>query len=109
MAIRRAAQGQYLLNRSLVELLLERVSNESQGSSSNQLTESENQILALVVQGMNNREIGERERLGKDAVQEYILSINAKLEAVRRSQAATYAADLRDRRPTVGSGGLPRH
>ena len=93
--VRRVAAGQSLLDPALTARVLERVRkgpevNEELAS----LTEQERKILALIAEGLTNRQIGERLFLAEKTVKNYVSSILAKLGLERRTQAAVLAAKL---------------
>lgn len=93
--VRRVAAGQSLLDPALTARVLERVRN---GPSVNEdlaaLTEQERKILALIAEGLTNRQIGERMFLAEKTVKNYVSSILSKLGLERRTQAAVLAAKL---------------
>jgi two-component system, NarL family, response regulator DevR len=93
--VRRVAAGQSLLDPALTARVLERVRkgpevNEELAS----LTEQERKILALIAEGLTNRQIGERLFLAEKTVKNYVSSILSKLGLERRTQAAVLAAKL---------------
>jgi len=93
--VRRVAAGQSLLDPTLTARVLERVRkgpavHEELGS----LTEQERKILALIAEGLTNRQIGERIFLAEKTVKNYVSSILAKLGLERRTQAAVLASKL---------------
>ena len=59
------------------------------------LTEREREILALIADGLSNRQIGERLFLAEKTVKNYVSALLAKLGMERRTQAAVYGAELR--------------
>jgi two-component system response regulator DevR len=61
------------------------------------LTEQERRVLALVGQGLTNRQIGERLFLAEKTVKNYVSHVLAKLGVERRVQAAVLAARLEQR------------
>jgi DNA-binding NarL/FixJ family response regulator len=93
--VRRVAAGQSLLDPALTARVLERV---RKGPEVNKelaaLTEQERKILALIAEGLTNRQIGERLFLAEKTVKNYVSSILAKLGLERRTQAAVLAAKL---------------
>ena len=93
--VRRVAAGQSLLDPALTARVLERV---RKGPEVNEelaaLTEQERKILALIAEGLTNRQIGERLFLAEKTVKNYVSSILAKLGLERRTQAAVLAAKL---------------
>ena len=58
------------------------------------LTDQERRILALIAEGLTNRQIGERMFLAEKTVKNYVSSILAKLGLERRTQAAVLASKL---------------
>ena len=93
--VRRVAAGQSLLDPTLTARVLERV---RKGPEVNKelaaLTEQERKILALIAEGLTNRQIGERLFLAEKTVKNYVSSILSKLGLERRTQAAVLAAKL---------------
>ena len=59
------------------------------------LSEREREILALIADGLTNRQIGERPFLAEKTVKNYVSALLAKLGMERRTQAAVYGAELR--------------
>jgi len=94
-AIRRVAAGQSLLDPALTQRVLERVrTGPAQPSELRELTEQERKILALIAEGLTNRQIGERLYLAEKTVKNYVSNILSKLGLERRTQAAVLAAKL---------------
>ena len=56
------------------------------------LTDQERRILALIGEGLTNRQIGDRLFLAEKTVKNYVSALFAKLGMQRRAQAAAYAA-----------------
>ena len=56
--------------------------------------EQELKLLALIAEGLTNRQIGERMFLAEKTVKNYVSSILAKLGLERRTQAAVLASKL---------------
>ena len=93
--IRKVAGGASLLDPALVARVMERVRNgPKQPEELAGLTEQERRILALIAQGMTNRQIGEELMLAEKTVKNYVSSILAKLGLERRTQAAVLASKL---------------
>lgn len=61
------------------------------------LTDQERTVLALIGEGLTNRQIGVRMRLAEKTVKNYTSHVLAKLGLERRTQAAILATQLRDR------------
>ena len=101
--IRRVAAGQSLIDPALTAKVLERVRRgPSVAPELANLTEQERKLLALIAEGMTNRQIGEQMFLAEKTVKNYVSSILAKLGLERRTQAAVLASKLLDR-PTSSS------
>ena len=94
-SVRRVAAGQSLIDPHLVARVLERVrSGPPEHEELAGLTEQERKILALIAEGMTNRQIGERLFLAEKTVKNYVSSILSKLGLERRTQAAVLASKL---------------
>ncbi len=63
------------------------------------LTEQERTVLALIGEGLTNRQIGDRMGLAEKTVKNYTSHLLAKLGFERRTQAAILATELRGQRP----------
>jgi two-component system response regulator DevR len=101
--IRRVAAGQSLIDPTLTAKVLERVrKGPSVAPELAELTEQERKLLALIAEGMTNRQIGEQMFLAEKTVKNYVSSILSKLGLERRTQAAVLASKLLDR--PAGSG-----
>jgi DNA-binding NarL/FixJ family response regulator len=94
-AVRQVAAGNSLIDPALTARVLERVRN-GPGTAPELagLTEQELKLLALIAEGLTNRQIGERMFLAEKTVKNYVSSILAKLGLERRTQAAVLAAKL---------------
>ncbi len=93
--VRRVAAGQSLLDPTLTTRVLERVRNgPTRNTELEQLTEQERKILALIAEGLTNRQIGENLHLAEKTVKNYVSSILSKLGLERRTQAAVLASKL---------------
>ena len=69
------------------------------------LTDQERTVLALIGEGLTNRQIGARMGLAEKTVKNYTSHLLAKLGLERRTQAAILATELRDRGAGERSGG----
>jgi two-component system response regulator DevR len=88
-------QGNDLVDPSLTARVLERLrSGPAEQPELASLTAQEHKILALVAEGLTNRQIGERLSLAEKTVKNYVSSILAKLGLERRTQAAVLASRL---------------
>ncbi len=93
--IMRVATGQSLIDPALVAKVLERVRNGPEAHEElAALTDQERKILALIAEGLTNRQIGERLFLAEKTVKNYVSSILSKLGLERRTQAAVLASKL---------------
>ena len=94
-AVRQVAAGNSLIDPALTARVLERVRN-GPGTAPELagLTEQELKLLALIAEGLTNRQIGERMFLAEKTVKNYVSSILAKLGLERRTQAAVLASKL---------------
>ncbi len=94
-AVRQVAAGNSLIDPALTAKVLERVRNGPVSAPElAELTEQELKLLALIAEGLTNRQIGERMFLAEKTVKNYVSSILAKLGVERRTQAAVLAAKL---------------
>jgi two-component system response regulator DevR len=93
--VRRVAAGQSLIDPSLTAKVLDRLRSGPEVTSElASLTEQERRILALIADGLTNRQIGEAMFLAEKTVKNYVSSILAKLGLERRTQAAVLATKL---------------
>jgi DNA-binding NarL/FixJ family response regulator len=97
-AIRRVAAGQSLLDPAVTERVLERVRT---GSPTDRrvagLSDQERKVLALIGEGLTNRQIAEQMFLSEKTVKNYVSSLLSKLGMERRTQAAVFASKLDDK------------
>ena len=96
-AVRRIAAGQSMIDPALTMRVLERV-RKGTGIAPElaDLTEQELKLLALIAEGLTNRQIGEKMFLAEKTVKNYVSSILSKLGLERRTQAAVMASKLLD-------------
>src|SRR5919205_415600 len=93
--IRRVAAGQSLLDPAVTARVLERIRRgPEQPDELRALTEQERRILALVAEGLTNRDIAARMFLSEKTIKNYVSSLLAKLGMERRTQAAVLATKL---------------
>ena len=94
-AVRTVASGQSMLDPGATTRLMARLrSGPDTGTADSELpelTEREQQILALVGEGLTNREIGKRLYLAEKTVKNNVSRLLAKLGVERRVQAAVLA------------------
>ncbi|MGI5479540.1 response regulator [Streptomyces lavendofoliae] len=111
-AVRTVASGQSLLDPGATARVMARLRGgdprqEEQAGLAG-LTERERDILALVGEGLTNREIGRRLFLAEKTVKNNISRLLAKLGVERRVQAAVLATRLTGRPQGHGGSGDPR-
>ena len=101
--IRRVAAGQSLLDPSVTSRVLERLRHAPEEDERFAgLTEQEGRILALLAEGMTNRQIAAEMFLAEKTVKNYVSNLLAKMGMERRTEAAVYAARLAERRAIRG-------
>jgi two-component system, NarL family, response regulator DevR len=88
--IRRAAAGETLFEPGIEERVIEGLSEVPTDPRLESLSAQEKKVLALIGQGLTNRQIGEDLFLAEKTVKNYVSSILAKLGFERRTQAAVY-------------------
>jgi two-component system, NarL family, response regulator DevR len=94
-AIRQVAAGKSLLDPAVTERLLTRLREGApQDKRLASLTQREREILALIADGLTNKQIGERLFLAEKTVKNYVSGLLAKLGMERRTQAAVYGSQL---------------
>jgi len=97
-AVRTVASGQSMLDPRAASQVIERLRNNAREPDPLAgLSGQERRILQLIGEGLTNRQIGERMFLAEKTVKNYVSSLFAKLGMQRRTQAAAYAARLRER------------
>ena len=95
-AIRQVAAGNSLLDPAVTGRLLTRLRDgEPKDPRLASLSEREREVLALISDGLTNRQIGERLFLAEKTVKNYVSGVLAKLGMQRRTQAAVFGAELR--------------
>jgi two-component system, NarL family, response regulator DevR len=93
-AVRRIAAGDSLLDPALTARVLDRMREPPQEDERlARLTGQERAVLALIAEGLSNREIGERMFLAEKTIKNYVSAILSKLGMQRRTQAAVFGAE----------------
>ncbi|MBO1413140.1 response regulator transcription factor [Streptomyces sp. FH025] len=94
-AVRTVASGQSMLDPGATTRLMARLRGDAapQTDGLPQLTPREQEILALVGEGLTNRQIGQRLYLAEKTVKNHISRLLAKLGVERRVQAALIASE----------------
>ncbi|MFI6931838.1 response regulator [Streptomyces sp. NPDC050287] len=100
-AVRTVAAGQSLLDPSATAKVMARLrgeqTREPEPDALPGLTGREREILALIGEGLTNRQIGQRLYLAEKTVKNHISRLLAKLGVERRIQAAVIATQAEDR------------
>ena len=96
-AVRTVAGGGSLLDPRATALVLERLrkGNEPEDPRYASLSPQEQRILALIADGLTNRQIGAELFLAEKTVKNYVSSLLHKLGFARRTEAAVYATELK--------------
>jgi DNA-binding NarL/FixJ family response regulator len=96
-AVRQVAAGQSLLDPAVTARVLERLrEGPREDTALAALTGQERKVLALISEGLTNRQIGERLFLSEKTIKNYVSNVLAKLGLERRTQAALFGARLKD-------------
>ncbi|MCZ2812081.1 response regulator transcription factor [Modestobacter sp. VKM Ac-2979] len=95
-AVRTVAAGGSLLDPSATAAVLDRMRRAAEPAGPlATLSDQERTVLALIGEGLTNRQIGERMFLAEKTVKNYVSHLLAKLGLERRTQAAILATELR--------------
>ncbi|WP_327673904.1 response regulator transcription factor [Kitasatospora sp. NBC_00458] len=98
-AVRTVASGRSMLDPGAATRLLNRLRSEAEPAQPStggpELTVREQEVLALIGEGLTNRQIGERLYLAEKTVKNHVSRLLAKLGVERRVQAALIATELR--------------
>jgi len=98
-AVRRVAAGESLLDPAVTRRALDRLRRPPEEDERlARLTPQERKILALIAEGLTNRQIAEEVHLAEKTVKNYVSNLLAKLGMERRTQAAVYATRLEEHR-----------
>jgi NarL family two-component system response regulator LiaR len=92
-AIRKAAQGQGMLSSEATRILIQAATRPPQ--IGHDLTDREHEVLALMIEGLNNREIAERLVISSSTVKNHVSNILDKLGTSSRTQAVALAVENR--------------
>ncbi len=94
-AVRTVGAGGSLLNGPTAEAVMNRLRADAKPSGAlGKLTPQERTVLALIGEGLTNRQIGERMSLAEKTIKNYVSHVLEKLGVTRRSQAAGFASHL---------------
>jgi DNA-binding NarL/FixJ family response regulator len=93
-AVERVSRGEGMLDPAMTSTLFAQVrkANEAQNAAAfASLTTQELSVLALVADGLTNRQIAVKMYLGEGTVRNYVSSILSKIGVANRAEAAAYA------------------
>jgi len=99
-AVRKVHRGVSLLDPALARRVLDRVLSAAGEDAESRLTPEEKQILELVTQGRNNREIAQMASLTETTVKTRVNTLYGKLEITRKIQSVSYSVQWRGSRST---------
>ena len=92
-AVRRVAAGQNLLDPAVTARVLERLRRgPDEDETIARLSPQEHEVLALLAEGLTNRQIAVRMYLAEKTIKNYVTSVLSKMGMARRTEAAVYAA-----------------
>ncbi|MER7667637.1 response regulator transcription factor [Kitasatospora sp. NPDC096128] len=98
-AVRTVASGRSMLDPGAATRLMNRLRSDAEPArpvtAGPGLTAREQEVLALIGEGLTNRQIGERLYLAEKTVKNHVSRLLAKLGVERRVQAALIATELR--------------
>lgn len=98
-AIRTVGAGESLLDPAVTHTVLDHIRKNAARATGDdrlaRLSPQEERVLELIAEGMTNRNIGAELALSPKTVKNYVSAILAKLEVVRRAEAAAYLAARR--------------
>lgn len=92
-AVKTVAGGQSILDPAVTQRVMARVkalTAQATGNKSDPLSPQEEKVLALVAEGLTNKEIAVSLNLSEKTVGHYLENIFQKLQVTRRAQAAVY-------------------
>ncbi|WDV47293.1 response regulator transcription factor [Clostridiaceae bacterium M8S5] len=92
-AIRNVMGGSRFIQSSIANLLSQRYKNDDDGLAGNKknLTKREYEVITLIAEGLNNKEIAKRLFISEKTVKNHVSNIFKKIEVTDRIQAAIFA------------------
>lgn len=94
-AVTRVGAGESLLDPAITHKVLERLRTPSETDERlARLSDQERRILALIAEGLTNRQIASQMHLAEKTVKNYVSNLLSKLGMERRTEAAVFATKL---------------
>ena len=94
-AVKRVAAGESLLDPAITGRVLQRLRAPAESDERlARLTDQERRILALIAEGMTNRQIANEMHLAEKTIKNYVSNLLSKLGMERRTEAAVFATKL---------------
>jgi len=94
-AVKRVGAGESLLDPAITGRVLQRLRAPSATDERlSRLSDQERRILALIAEGMTNRQIAQEIHLAEKTIKNYVSNLLAKLGMERRTEAAVFATKL---------------
>jgi DNA-binding NarL/FixJ family response regulator len=103
-SLRRAAQGESLLDPLLVAQARARLGRDREDETLRLLSPQERRILDLIAEGMTNREIADTMFLAEKTVRNYVSNLLMKMGMKHRTEAAVFAVHAQERGRKTFSG-----
>jgi two-component system response regulator DevR len=101
-AVRDVAAGRSILDPDATNRVLRLLRGGSEGGADlASLSPQERRVLALVADGMTNKQVGEQLNLSENTVKNYLVNVFEKLHVKRRSQAATLYVKSSGNAPSI--------
>ncbi len=94
-AVRRVAEGAAVLGESSAQAMFRHLRRQKPVSKLSALSDREREVLALLAEGLTNREIAARLFISEKTVRNHVSGVLRKLDFRHRTEAALFAAPLR--------------
>lgn len=94
-AVRRVAEGAAVLGESSAQAMFRHLRRQKPVSKLAALSDREREVLALLAEGLTNREIAARLFISEKTVRNHVSGVLRKLDFRHRTEAALFAAPLR--------------
>jgi two-component system, NarL family, response regulator DevR len=94
-AVRRVAEGAAVLGENSAQAMFRHLRRQKPVSKLSALSDREREVLALLAEGLTNREIAARLFISEKTVRNHVSGVLRKLDFRHRTEAALFAAPLR--------------